>query len=209
MLIDSTLSLNSPHHQLHVILALGKPWHRVAVDDAGQQLSVVLPFLAQFCRQLRIFSSVKLLNAADLTLCFQNKDHIVCIPVVQEYLLSKGRNNHRKYLLEIILFAFSRRRLALKARFWSNDKYLASLSDFAPSIKGSSKLLSTLILKDGETNTFGNTYINLKDAEATYFWNKRKLIIVRSWRNVDWKVTSTHPLFASRCITKNGETPTP
>ena len=47
-----------------------------------QRRSVVLPFLAQFFRQLRIRSSCKLLNAADWTLCFQIKDHIACIPVV-------------------------------------------------------------------------------------------------------------------------------
>ena len=56
-----------PHHQLNAIPALGKPRHRVSLIDDGQRRSVVLPFLAQFCRQLRIRSSCKLLNAADWT----------------------------------------------------------------------------------------------------------------------------------------------
>ena len=50
-----------------------------------------------------------------LALCFRNQDHIACIPIVQGYLLSKGRNNRKEYLFEIPFFTFSRRRLALKA----------------------------------------------------------------------------------------------
>ena len=145
-----------PHHQLHAIPALGKPWHRVALVDDEKRLSVVLPFFAQFCRQLRIRSSGKLLNAADWTLCFQIKDHIACIPVVYGYLSSKGRNNLKEYFP---FFALYKRRLALQAIFWNSVKYLASLSYFAHSIlKGSSKGLSTLIMKVGETNTFLRWY---------------------------------------------------
>ena len=67
----------------------------------------------------------------------------------------EGQDNRKEYLFEIPFFAFSRRRLALKARFWNRAIYLDSLSDFVHLIlKGSSKGLSTFISKDVETNTF-------------------------------------------------------
>ena len=73
----------------------------------------------------------------------------------------EGQDNRKEYLFEIPFFAFSRRRLALKARFWNSDIYLGSLSDFVHLIlKGSSKGLSTFISKDGETNTFLRWYLH-------------------------------------------------
>ena len=72
----------------------------------GQRLSVVLPFLEQFCRQLRIHSSDKLLNAADWTFYASKiKTTLLAYPSFNDIICRRSgiivRNTFSKFLFSL------------------------------------------------------------------------------------------------------------
>ena len=106
------LNTKSFHYKLHAIPALGKPMTQSS--SCWRWVATLSPFLTQFCWQLWIRSSSKLLNAADWTLCIQKKDQIACIPVVQVYIFQRAgiivRNTFWKFL-----FRFLRKKISSKS----------------------------------------------------------------------------------------------
>ena len=112
-----------PQHKLNAISALGKPRHRVSLIDDGQRRSVVLPFLAKFCRQLRIRRSCNLLNAADWTLGEVKKNYMVLVLGLQ--LLPRAR-----YIFYLFspLFPFPNHKES--HRVWLKDEVSYSYNTF-------------------------------------------------------------------------------